>query len=246
MASLGFLAYIYYPLDLSRIDLGGVEHSVFEPQAPHVVIVAHGLGDTPESWSDQLSQTLAAQDRSAQVIALDWNPYSKNTFRCSVDGKRLGASIGARLASSSKIRTVHLIAHSCGSFVSLGICQAMREQRPDVVIQSTYLDPVSVYGGLFWDYGLTRFGACADFSDAYIDVEDGVPGSNQRLPSAHTFDVTQSRKRTTYTGSPHVWPTVYYQQLVQRGLHLDLQRDRDLVSKFPRGELEVVANLVME
>ena len=120
----------------------------------------------------------------------------------------------------------------------------MRARRREVVIQSTYLDPVSVYGGLFWNYGLTRFGACADFSDAYIDTEDGVPGSNQRLPSAHTFDVTQARKRTTFSGSPHVWPTAYYQQLVQRGQHLDLQRDRNLLSKFPRGELDVVAGPV--
>ena len=181
-------------------------------------------------------------DDKVQIISLDWAAYARNTFRCSVNGKRLGKVLGDRLAANPSLQSVHLIAHSCGSFVSLGICEALREERNDVTIQSTFLDPVTVYGGIFWDFGLEWFGTCADFSDAYIDTGDDVPGSNELLPATHTFDVTEARERAGFDGSPHVWPTVFYQRLAESNKILDIHADPAVIERYPPGVLEIVSD----
>jgi hypothetical protein len=235
LVSLTLMTYIYWPVSLDEVAMPDVE-----PSAEHIVIISHGLRDTAETWSDALKETLSKHTREVQIISLDWNPYAQNTFRCSVDGKRLGESLGSHLAASSNLQSLHLIAHSCGAFVSLGICESLREHRSDVAVQSTYLDPVTVYGGLFWDFGLERFGTCADFSDAYIDTGDDVPGSNQLLPATHTFDVTAARSLASFEGPPHVWPTVYYRQLAQAGMAPDLRSDPTVIRTYPRNVLEVL------
>ena len=235
LASLTLMTYIYWPVSLDEAAMPDVE-----PSAEHIVIISHGLRDTAETWSDALKETLSSRTREVQIISLDWNPYAQNTFRCSVDGKRLGESLGSHLAASSNLQSLHLIAHSCGAFVSLGICESLREHRSDVAVQSTYLDPVTVYGGLFWDFGLERFGTCADFSDAYIDTGDDVPGSNQLLPATHTFDVTQARIKAGFEGSPHMWPTVFYQRLAAAAMTPDLRSDPNVITTHPRGVLDVL------
>jgi hypothetical protein len=86
-----------------------------------------------------------------------------------------------------------------------------------IKVQTTYLDPVSVYGGIFWNYGLDNFGRCANFSDSYIDTQDSIPGSNQVLPHSVTFDVTNIRLAAGYKIPPHVWPTKYYIESYKKG-----------------------------
>ena len=238
LASAGLLLYIYWPVDLTELTLPELD-----TRAQHVVVISHGLGDDPSIWSDGVKDALEARDELAQVISLDWNPYSRNALRCSVDGKRLGESLGGRLAANPNLKSLHLVAHSCGSFVSLGICESLRTARSpgaaqgDVQIQSTYLDPVTVYGGIFWSFGLERFGSCADFSDAYINASDDVPGSNQLLPFTHTFDVTDLRIPSGYMGSSHLWPTAFYQRLVESGNNIELHRDSAVTADYPRNVL---------
>lgn len=235
LLSLSLMIYIYWPMSLDEAVFPDVD-----PGVEHIVVISHGLRDTAETWSDKLAATLSTDNGKVQIISLDWNPYAQNTLRCSVDGKRLGESLGNHLAASSNLQSLHLIAHSCGAFVSLGICESLREHRSNVAVQSTYLDPVTVYGGLFWDFGLERFGTCADFSDAYIDTGDDVPGSNQLLPATHTFDVTAARSLASFDGPPHVWPTVYYRQLAQAGMAPDLRSDPNVITTYPRNVLEVL------
>ena len=105
------------------------------------------------------------------------------------------------------------------------------------MVQTTYLDPVSNYGGLFSSFGIEKFGDCADFSEAYIDTEDSVPGSNQRLLSAYTIDVTEVRKKLQLNESPHLWPVRYYTSLVRRDDHPLFRNDTALAEKFPPGEM---------
>ncbi len=215
--------------------------------AQHIILIAHGLGDTAATWSNQLKSTmqqqLAQEGDAIQLISLDWNPYSIPSFRCSVNGKRIGAILGQAMSVSKQLESVHLIGHSCGSFVVLGLCESLKAKRKNILTQSTYLDPVSIYGGVFWNYGINRFGSCADFSEAYIDHEDAVPGSNQRLPNTHTFDVTQARKKNHFDQSPHIWPTVYYQQLVETGNQPSLRKTPALPSLYPPGILQQISTL---
>lgn len=77
--------------------------------------------------------------------------------------------------------------------MALGLCEAVKEKNSAIQIQTTYLNPVSVYTGVLWDYGINKFGICADFSDSYIDIRDSVLGSNVNLPHTATFDVTDLR-----------------------------------------------------
>lgn len=203
--------YMYLPLSQDKL-----EAVTLKADAQHTVIAVHGLGDTAQSWATPLMENMAESlvDNSyAQHIALNWNPYSQNTLRCSVDGKRIGYKLGEKLAAQTSLHAVHLIGHSCGSFVILGACEALKANNANIHIQTTYLDPVSIYGGFFWRYGLGKFGSCADDSEAYIDTGDGVPGSNETLPHATTHDVTANRLASDYKGNPHVWPTVYYQNI---------------------------------
>ncbi|MFC1838642.1 hypothetical protein ACFL1N_03600 [Thermodesulfobacteriota bacterium] len=230
--SIGTLVYIYRPIDYSQIKM-----PVSNPGDKHVFVLAHGVRDTTASWSDPLKHELEEKNPDARVISLEWKPYSESTLRCSVDGRRIGNIIGKKLAAGKNLESMHLIGHSCGSFVILGICEAVKSVRNDVSIQTTYLDPVSVYGGLLWNYGINRFGGCSDFSDSYIDTGDTIPGSNDLIPHTITFDVTAVREKVKFEGSPHVWPTVYYQQLVRSDKNLELRKDTHLPSKYSRGVL---------
>ena len=144
-------------------------------------------------------------------------------------------------ATSAALESMHLVGHSCGSFVVLGLCETLRELRPDLSVQTTFLDPVTVYGGFFWEYGLEHFGSCGEFSDAWIDTGDDVPGSNEVLPRAATFDVTPAREASGWTGLPHNWPTVYYTKRAEAGTLLELRDDASLASRRPRGVLQKVA-----
>ncbi len=231
IVSIGNLAYIYTSRNYSEKVFPDLN-----PEDRKVFILAHGVRDSAASWCVPLKKILEEKNPGTKVIALDWRPYSDSTFRCSVDGRRIGQEIGRRLSGCKKLESIHLVGHSCGSFVIYGICETVKSLRPDVSIQSTYLDPVSIYGGLSWDYGVDHFGSCSDFSDAYIDTGDTIPGSNELLPNTVTFDVTAVREKSKYKGFPHVWPTVYYQELVKSGKNPELSKNEDIISLFPKGK----------
>lgn len=239
LTSIGFLLFMHWPRDYQDITqlplLTDVEY---------ITLSAHGVKDTPASWSDELQstfsnkQTLSLSDAKNQHVSLSWQPYSDNALICSVVGKKIGNELGNRIGGISTLKGVHLVGHSCGSFVILGICESLKEKNPLISVQSTYLDPVSVYSGLFWDYGLNHFGSCADFSDAYIDTEDTVPGSNQNLPFTFTFDVTQARVANDLAYPPHKWPTIFYLDAVQKNqVPMYLESSAILASKYKKNVL---------
>lgn len=211
LVSLVFLVTMHWPKDYL-----GVVNITLDPEVEYLTLSAHGVKDTPASWSDELQyrysqlQQKSLSELHKQHISFGWQPYSDNVFNCSVDGKKLGFQLGERLVQLPKLKGVHLVGHSCGSFVILGVCEALKQKKPSLNIQTTYLDPVSVYSGISWDYGINYFGSCANFSDAYIDTHDTVPGSNQALKNAYTFDVTQIRVNNNLDYPPHAWPTMFY------------------------------------
>ena len=232
LGSIVILAYIFWPADFSRMTPPPIDHA-----ASNVVLMAHGLKDSPSSWSNKLKhrfeEHLKQEQETSQVIALDWNPYSTSTLRCSVHGKHIGAAIGDQMAKSKGLKSVHLIGHSCGAFVILGLCEALKAERSDIQVQSTYLAPVNIYGGIFWNYGRSHFGSCANFSDAYFDREDTI-GENRRAPiNTYGFDITSVRKIAGIALSPHTWPPEYYQQLVKAGTYPDLRTNTHLPIASP-------------
>lgn len=238
LVSIIFITYMYWFQNFDKMSMPEINSNV-----EHVIVLVHGLGDTTDTWASPLKDILEKnKETGVQTIALDWNPYSQNMFRCSIDGKRIGAKLAEKIIKQKSIKTLHLIGHSCGSFVVLGVCESVKNKRKDVLIQTTFLDPVSIYGGFFWHYGINHFGYCGDFSDAYIDTGDGVPGSNQLLPNAHTFNVTAMREaNNSFKKSPHVWPVMYYQKLAGSGNMLEYRKDKTLITTYPRGVMSTVS-----
>ncbi|HEB28988.1 MAG TPA: hypothetical protein ENI05_14750 [Porticoccus sp.] len=116
LGSSSIMAYMYWPISYSKLAIPAINTN-----AKHIMLIAHGIGDTASNWSDTLQQTLQQQfsheDDKVQVISLDWNPYSTSSFRYSVDGKRIGALLAEKILVSAELKSLHLIGHSCGSFV---------------------------------------------------------------------------------------------------------------------------------
>ena len=194
LGSVGITIYVYWPRDFSSVSQFSIDK-----RTEYITLSAHGVKDSPASWSDELQLLMAKHPYSQlsevnqQNQSIDWQAYSSNVFICSVAGKRIGIEIGKHLATQPDLKAIHAIGHSCGAFVILGICEGVKSINPKLIVQTTYLDPVSVYSGIFWDYGIDNFGSCSNFSDNYIDTRDTIPGSNQALPHVYTFDVTQQQ-----------------------------------------------------
>ena len=200
-----------------------------------LIILIHGKGDNPSSWAEGFAAELEKNILTSQqqAVTVDWGQYSNDLFRSTLNGRRIGHDIGSKLVRNNKLQRLHLIGHSAGSFVVYGICEIVRKKRAEVFIQTSYLDPVSIYGGIDWGYGTRNFGSCANISDAYIDRDDGVPGSNAPLDYPHTFDVTALKNGASFNGSPHVWPIEYYRRAVLQQRLPYWNPTRKVLSDFP-------------
>ncbi len=239
LGSIGFSIYSFWPRDVSKVTSIDILNST-----THITLSAHGVRDSSKSWSDELQSAMSKRSfGNQQNISLDWRPFSDNPLICSVLGKQIGHKIGEKIAKSSSIKSVHAIGHSCGSYIVLGLCQGLKATNYNIKIHTTYLAPVSIYAGFFWQYGINNFGNCGDFSDAYIDKSDTVPGSHQRLPHAHTFDITQLRIKHHVDVKPHNWPTKYYLDALNNE-HIPLYVDSgdELNVTYPEGKISVFKN----
>ncbi|MEO9946431.1 MAG: hypothetical protein ABJH28_01735 [Paraglaciecola sp.] len=211
LVTIGISIYVYWPRDFSSVSEFQIAKGT-----QYITLSAHGVNDSPSSWSDELQQAMTAeiypqlQSVNQHHQSIDWQDYSDNVFLCSVAGKKIGLEIGERLAEVLSLKAIHAVGHSCGSFVVLGICEGLKSMNSNILVQTSYLDPVSVYSGFYWDYGIEYFGTCADFTDNYIDTRDTVPGSNIPLPHGFTFDVTLLQTPEYSLIPPHAWPTRYY------------------------------------
>lgn len=216
------------------------ENVVMQPVADstaELIVLVHGKGDRPSSWADGFAAEIDAVhlDEHQQVVTVDWGDYSNDLLRSTLNARRIGRELGSRLAARQNLKRLHLVGHSAGSFVVYGICETVKEQRPGLTVQATYLDPVGIYAGVDWGYGPRNFGSCADISDAYIDTGDGVPGSNAPLDHPHTFDVTALREKARFKGLPHLWPIEYYRQQVIEGRLAYWRPDEAVLRRFPPG-----------
>lgn len=233
LLSFSYFAYLFWPHDISKIV--GIP---LKKDAQHIVLTAHGVKDSPDNWGVPLLQVMATNSVSHhQQVNIDWRPYSNNPLICSVVAKRIGAALAERIIAETKIKSIHAVGHSCGAFIIYGISQQLDSLKSDISVQTTYLDPVSIYAGVFWRYGVDNFGRYADFSDAYIDTEDGVPGSNIALSQSVTFDVTQIKHARGIKMAPHNWPPHYYIEAFKNGLVPLLSNDNQLLSQLPKGKL---------
>jgi len=233
-ANAAILGFVFWPRNMADINFQS-----FKPEQPHVIILTHGVNDDLNTWVQPLLQIYRGKFDNTQIEGLDWSKHAQMPLRCAISGKRIGEQLGEVLATSPTLVSVQLVGHSCGAFVIYGACQRLKQLKPQVLVQTTYLDPVSIYATQR-DFGTRHFGDCADYSEAYIDTEDNVLGSNQLLPHTHTYDVTATRDQSHQQVAPHNWPTIYYSQLVSQDLAPQLSLDPNLPKRKPIGVLEKV------
>jgi len=110
---------------------------------------------------------------------------------------------------------------SVGSFVAHAFTRAIKKSalKSDVYIRLSLLDPFTSKGliGVLFNakYGQREFGKSSyvDFCEHYLNRDDQVPSTNEPLPFAVTYDVTNAKSRDLYTPQPgdsmHSWPVAY-------------------------------------
>ncbi|MEM0911693.1 MAG: hypothetical protein AAGJ37_11995 [Pseudomonadota bacterium] len=239
VATVGLVIFSYFPWPISF----DVNTPQLRQHQDELILLVHGKDDSPATWSDSFALELQQQvlDHNQQVATVDWQKYSTNIFRCSNNGRRIGRQLGKALAMNKDLKRVHLVGHSAGSFVVYGLCESLRHENPDVLVHTTYLDPLGVYSGMNWHFGTRNFGRCADISDAYIDINDNVPGSNVPVENAHTFDVSALRiNDDEYTGSAHMWPIEYYRRAVLSEQLPFWAPSKDVLRRYPPQQHTVV------
>jgi hypothetical protein len=134
------------------------------------------------------------------------------------------------------VEAVHLVGHSAGAYLLDPLCAALKERaaRP-VRVEMTFLDPIGFQGAFDWGWGARNYGACADYAEAFINTDDGVPGTNAPLARAFNVDVTDAGRRAAFAASGHRWPVRYY--LGQLGLDDVVPGAHEHVTR-PRGAVE--------
>lgn len=196
---------IFWPGNLDDVSIESTDGS------QQLVIISHGVKDTNTTWAQQLKSQIEKNQPDAQVITIDWSLHAQSAMTCAINGKRIGSRIANQLlVENQNIKSVHFIGHSCGSFVSFGACEALKQHNNTINVHSTFLAPAAVYGGIFWDYGTRNFGSCADSSETYFDSEDRVPGSNTAPIHSKGIDITSFKDKYGYQGKAHQWPIYYY------------------------------------
>ena len=232
VGSVAMLLYANWPASVENIHYQSIK-----PSTHTLTIVTHGMNDNAQSWANAMAEAINHSTKTGyQAIAIDWQPYAKDMLRCSRNASVIGQNLADSITQQyPNIKQVHFIAHSAGSFMAYGFCQRAKQQNPAIQIHNTYLDPVSVFRGIDWDYGENHFGRCADFAETYINVGDGVPGSNVPLANTFTFDIT-ALKPKDYSNSGHLWPVDYYQEKVNQQQIQTLFNSPRLPAMFVKGD----------
>jgi hypothetical protein len=194
-----------------------------EPDAAGLVLVIHGGKDDPSVWADDTAAIVREQAPDWQVVALDWSDDADDNLTAARRGRRIGAELASPIADAGPL-PLHLIAHSVGAHLAHGLLAELELQdAPRERIQLTLLDPFVGSGLTRWGYGRDRFGVGADFAEAYVNRDDGVPSTDGVLRQAHVFDVTALRPPELDTSEAgHRWPIAFYDTSLGSGVGLDL------------------------
>lgn len=169
------------------------------------------------------------------IYTYDWSKWRGNTVRAAFDSQMVGKRIGKDLAERAILRRkafheLHVVGVSVGAFAAdeciKEYVQTIQRADKDHVIldKSTHrprtktrlslLDPFTSRGIFGQGYGAANFGKTSDFCEHFVNTDDPVPFTNDPLPHAFNYDITNSVERQSFTPLPgdnmHSWPTAYY------------------------------------
>ncbi|MEC7986477.1 MAG: hypothetical protein VX278_15025 [Myxococcota bacterium] len=181
--------------------------------APYLLFITHGSGDSIEDWPLALAASIEeyiAEPEMWDIWVYDWHRDAANKLTASGSGTKHGEYISEHLKHTSYTH-YHFVAHSVGAFVIHTLEQKLNTQA---TIQSTYLDPFCGSGIFDWEYGHRRFGEYAHFSEAYVNMDDGVPSTDSPLQQSFVFDVTSRAPEEEDRSRRHWSPISLYEQSI--------------------------------
>eukprot|EP01035_Chromulina_nebulosa_P020457 gene20457-26543_t len=193
-----------------------------------ILIIFPGAGG-PDEYTDALYNTIIKSDKEKgidrYVHCYDWSKWVGNLIRAAYDSESVGRTIGNQVStlilsnnsiSSNNKVNVHAIGISVGAFAAYAFTKALSFNCKDLVYtRSTLLDPFTSKGIFGPAYGPKQFGKeeSVNYCEHYVNTDDPVPTTNEPLPYAVTYDVTDSESRKFFvprTGdSMHSWPVMY-------------------------------------
>lgn len=186
-----------------------------------LVLLIHGSKDDPSVWASGLGEELAALLEAPEewdIVAYDWAEEADNRATAAKKGRRIGRRLAALLEEEYDYAEVHAIGHSAGAHVAA----ALVDELEGPLEQLTLLDPFGGLGLVRWGYGRRRFGEGAAFTDAYLNIGDGVPSTEDLPQNACGFDVTGEAPDGYPEDEAHWWPIDFYQGSAGSGIGLDL------------------------
>lgn len=180
----------------------------------------------PDEYTNQLINRIKSEDNrlgvNRFVTMYDWKRWRGNFLRAAFDSTAVGKLIGTQLAKEEtkdkKLRSLHFIGISVGSFAADTCCnvyrsEAMKMGLSPAHITLTLLDPFTSKGIFRNNYGFTNFGLSADYCEMYLNSDDPVPFTNNPLPNAFTYELTRAQERESFVpsgkNSLHCWPVAY-------------------------------------
>ena len=224
-------------------------HDSFTPseQASNLLFIAHGSGDSVDDWPMEMSDAIEDHGLDLEtwdIWRYDWEKDAESKLFAAGNATAHGEEI-LNVVHTTEYEHYHLIAHSVGAFIIHTLEQDLSEQA---TVHSTYLDPFCGSNVFDWEYGHRRFGEFAQFSEAYINMDDGVPSTDSTLQQSHVFDVTARTPATEEGSERHWWPIYVYMNSVQNeddwGFALSVEAGhiphQEQPSLYPKGEITIL------
>lgn len=182
-------ANVYHP----PANNGPTDDESLTPGQKNIVIGVHGWTSYPElwwlngnnSWNDPeqgnpgmrsaILDALGSDASSWDTWGVNWSegaaggvgaPSTSNEINAQLQGQYI-----ANIVASGDYTTVDLIGHSLGARVIETAAEILRQVKPSIYIQTTFLDAYQPY-----NWGLI-FGSASNFSEQYYTTTDVLSGN---------------------------------------------------------------------
>lgn len=201
-----------------------------------VFVIFPGAGG-PDPNIERIIEEVKESDKQFKykrfVYCYDWSKWRGNIFNAAYNGQHVGKIVGRNLGlvghnkkeKKKQLKNIHIIGISVGAFAADSCIREykktvkylLNEQKQEIepaFTRVTFLDPFTSRGVIGQNYGQKHFGKRADYCENYLNTDDPVPFTNDPLPHAFTFDVTESKERELFKplqgDSMHSWPVAFY------------------------------------
>jgi hypothetical protein len=239
--------------------------------AKKLIVIVHGINDGPSisTWQSDMKDAIEARIQrdggklsDYDIWIFDWStdagetiqdipghPPSGHTMR---NAYGQGQYLASRILASGQYDQVQLIGHSMGGRVIDTATNFIKDTKPSIKIQETFLDaytrvldsapPFNMLSNQApWE---NQFGSKADFAEHYVNNANyggDYPGTDQTITNAYNVDITNVRPDTDKSLNGHSWPIRWYIESI-RGTLGDDAKTLDGKSYFGFATSEAAGN----